>query len=433
MAAPALSDLWLVAPEGKLCAREQAKAWALREAWRAEGKGAYGLLSFVAARVKTTRNGKPAGACPTAAAMHQFFEKVDADAEWFPGKQNGEARGPKRVLRGAKRGAIVSAAKRLKAEGVEPTYSNILAASPAATTNPSTQKPVDKNLVYTVFREACYDDDPAKTWDHRSRFSRAALSAEQKEKRLAFAEHMLALPRTSAWYFESLVWCDLCASILPRSKKKAQDMAFARKGGKGWMSQGSEGQSANLRQPQSVLRQNSSDTVKVWWVPILTRGKLHVESLPDNFPGETEAGAAIMVAKVRVALNIRFQNTRAPRLLFTDRGNGFFNAGSGAITEGYRRALQSHSLRAFFARDASVQPGTLQEIMLHETAVAWMRERLKKTLPRCPWEESVDAYRRRLKAAAAHVNEMFDVDGLCRELPQRLKALRQTGGDRIAK
>ena len=64
-----MSDLWLVAPEGKLCAREQAKAWALREAWRAEGKGAYGLLSVVAARVKTTRNGKPAGACPTAAAM----------------------------------------------------------------------------------------------------------------------------------------------------------------------------------------------------------------------------------------------------------------------------------------------------------------------------------------------------------------------------
>ena len=36
-------------------------------------------------------------------------------------------------------------------------------------------------------------------------------------------------------------------------------------------------------------------------------------------------------------------------------------------------------------------------------------------------------------AGGAHVNEMFDVDGLCRELPQRLKALRQTGGDRIAK
>ena len=62
--------------------------------------------------------------------------------------------------------------------------------------------------------------------------------------------------------------------------------------------------------------------------------------------------------------------------------------------------------------------------------------RVRAAVFRCrarPWEESVDAYRRRLKAAAAHVNEMFDVDGLCRELPQRLKALRQTGGDRIAK
>ena len=39
MAAPQLCDLWLSAPEGKLCAREQAKAWAFREAWRAEGKG----------------------------------------------------------------------------------------------------------------------------------------------------------------------------------------------------------------------------------------------------------------------------------------------------------------------------------------------------------------------------------------------------------
>ena len=321
----------------------------------------------------------------------------------------------------------------MKAEGVEPTYSNILAACPAATINPATQKPVDKSLVYTVFREACYDEDPARTWGHRSRVSRSALTAEAKDRRLDFANHMLRLPHTAAWYFRSLVWCDLCASILPRSRKKAQDMTFARKGGKGWMSKGSEGQPANQRQPQNVLKQNSSDTVKVWWVPILTRGKLHVESLPDNFPGQTEAGAALMVAKVRAALNIRFLKTRAPRVLFTDRGNGFFNSGSGAITEGYRRALRSHSLRAFFPRDASIQPGTLQEIMLHETAVAWMRERLKKTLPRCPWEESVDAHRARLKGAAAHVNEMFDVDGLCRELPQRLQALRQSGGDRIAK
>lgn len=34
-----LASLWLEAPEGKLCGREQAKAWALREVWRADEKG----------------------------------------------------------------------------------------------------------------------------------------------------------------------------------------------------------------------------------------------------------------------------------------------------------------------------------------------------------------------------------------------------------
>jgi len=44
--------LWLQAPEGKLCGREQAKAWALREVWRAEGKGDYGMYLFIVGKVK---------------------------------------------------------------------------------------------------------------------------------------------------------------------------------------------------------------------------------------------------------------------------------------------------------------------------------------------------------------------------------------------
>ena len=42
-----LRELWLQGPEDRLCGREQAKAWALREVWLAEGKGEYGLCTFV--------------------------------------------------------------------------------------------------------------------------------------------------------------------------------------------------------------------------------------------------------------------------------------------------------------------------------------------------------------------------------------------------
>ena len=137
----ALRDLWLGGPDERLCAREQAKAWALREMWRAEEKSTYGLYSFIASKVRKTRNGKPTGDHPTSNAMKEFFGKLDGDDEWFPGKSTGAKRGPKRVLRGGKKSAIVSAAKRLKASGEEPTYAAVVAACPKAVLNATTGEP----------------------------------------------------------------------------------------------------------------------------------------------------------------------------------------------------------------------------------------------------------------------------------------------------
>ena len=105
--------------------------------------------------------------------------------------------------------------------------------------------------------------------------------------------------------------------------------------------------------PKHVLKLNSSDTMRIWWVPILARGKLHIEHLPDTFPGETQEGAECMVARVKAALRARWPGS-APKLLFTDRGNGFYNAGTGAITDKYRQALQQHGLEAFFGHIESL-------------------------------------------------------------------------------
>ena len=210
-------------------------------------------------------------------------------------------------------------------------------------------------------------------------------------------------------------------------------MAKARKGKKGWMSQGSRKKSINRRLPPSTQKMHSSDTVVVWFVPVLTRGKLHIESLSDNFPGETPVGAAEMVAKVRAALNIRFQGTTPPKILFTDRGNGFYNSTTGVITNLYRNALDAHGLKCFFGDNASVQPGQLQDFLLHETAMAWMRERLKKTVPKEAWNETVEDYRARLKQCAAYCNEKYNIENLCREVPWRAQELINLEGDRLPK
>ena len=73
--------------------------------------------------------------------------------------------------------------------------------------------------------------------------------------------------------------------------------------------------------------------------PVLTQGKLHVEILGTDFPGETNEGAGFLVAAVRKALNIRFQNTPAPNTLFVDRGPGLWATNSGRITRGFKSVL----------------------------------------------------------------------------------------------
>ena len=158
--------------------------------FRAEKESTYGFHAFVACKVCKNANGQPAsGQHPTNDAMRQFFATVDEDPEWFPGKHSDAPRGPKRVLCGANLSAIVSAAKRLKAEGEEPTYAAVVAACPGATLNPHTDEPVDKKLVYIVFREHCYDDEdnPSDRWLNLPRLSQKALDDKTKERRYVFA------------------------------------------------------------------------------------------------------------------------------------------------------------------------------------------------------------------------------------------------------
>ena len=430
----ALQKLWLEGWDDRLCGREQAKAWALREVWKESHDSTYGLNAFVAQRVRKTKNGKPKGDHPTAEAISELFQKIDSDPQWFPGKQSDNKRGPQRILVGPKKAGIVAAAKRLKTEEGEVTYGAVVAACPKATLNPDTQEPVSKQLVYTVFRECCFDDDPAYTWEHRARLSKSALDETQIKRRWDFAKHMLTLTHTPQWYYTNLVWCDLCSSLLPKTKAKALHMTLARKGKKGWMSDGSQQSSQNLRGKSRVTKMSGSDTVKVWFVPVLARGKFDIEFMPDlENPGDTEEGAEAMVAKVKVALNARFKKDPAPKILFTDRGNGFYESGSGVITPTYKKALKEHGLRAFWGQDASIQPGQLQEVMLHETAMAWVRERLSKTQPKNKWEETVEMYHARLKDVASYINAQYDVEGLCWELPGRIDDLNARKGDRLSK
>ena len=84
-----------------------------------------------------------------------------------------------------------------------------------------------------------------------------------------------------------------------------------------------------------------------------------------------------------------------------------------------------------YGDDASIQPGSLQEVLLHETVVAWVRNREKVTQPKYPWTETEAQYGSRLRAICQYINQNYDVDGLCRALLRRVQKVVDARGGRI--
>ena len=241
---------------------------------------------------------------------------------------------------------------------------------------------------------------------------------------------MLALAHRASWYYMKVVWTDVCNTILPLSEIKAEEQLIARKGRKGWGSKKTRRLSKNMQGGKSAIKQQSYGTVKVWWAPILTRGKLHIEILGQHFPGDKASGVAHLITKVRHAVNARFRGDDKPSILFTDRGASFYTL-SGHMTGKYKAALQEHSFTAFAGENASNQPGKLGDWFLHETTVSWIRRRETKTRPKEPWNESVADFAVRMKSICTDINNSCNVEQLCRDVPKRLQEMKDAKGDRI--
>ena len=78
------------------------------------------------------------------------------------------------------------------------------------------------------------------------------------------------------------------------------------------------------------------------------------------------------------------------------------------------------------------QPGNLQEVLLHETAVSWIRRREALNRMTKPWEETPEQFAARMKSVAQEINDTLNVEGLCRAFKQRVQKLVDRGGDRIS-
>ena len=365
--ASSLEDLWKDGKEGCLSPLEQCRAWALREVYREDEVPEKKLYTQVAAKLT-----KIGGGHPTPRAVLKLFGRVDNDGDWYPGKVQ-EGRGRKQVLTGLAKGVIKRSAEAMSRRGGEPTYKAMCGTCPEAVKNPDTSQPVGKKRVYDVFRKHCKDDGSDMPWENKSKLQMSALPDYIIAHRKRFLRYMLGLPHSDEWYYKNIIWMDLCSDIIPTSENIAAKQTLARKGGKGWMSPDCREYSRNLKGDKTPIKQNSGGTYRIWWMPVLARGKLHIEVFNAEFPGENGAGAAFAAEKLRPILNVRFGwQPSKPKIVFTDKSKCFYHGTTGKIRDGWKDAIKKAGLKTFFGDDATEQPGTLGDFLLHETAVAWV-------------------------------------------------------------
>ena len=135
--------------------------------------------------------------------------------------------------------------------------------------------------------------------------------------------------------------------------------------------------------------------------------------------------------KVRNAVNVRFPGEDQPDTLMVDRGNAFWASNTGMITGAFKTAVQESDFKTFYGDEGWRQPGKLADVLLHETAVAWIRKKEETSRITTPWTETVAQFTTRLKTIVQGINTTHDVEGLCRQLPRRLEKLVDGDGERL--
>ena len=108
-------------------------------------------------------------------------------------------------------------------EGQEPTFRAVVAQCPRAALNPSTNKVVDKKIIYDALRQHCFDDVEEHPWHHQARLSKSALPPELMERRLAWGKQVRQMGHPEGWYFQHVIWTDLSFAYFLVLRHKLSD------------------------------------------------------------------------------------------------------------------------------------------------------------------------------------------------------------------
>ena len=218
---------------------------------------------------------------------------------------------------------------------------------------------------------------------------RKPLTGEQIVERHRWSKRLRQEDLPAGWFNDNVVWIDMCNKIIPGGPQKAADQGrSAASKRKHLMNPRSRNRSQNLAGGDVAEKQASRGDTKVWFFVALAKGKLGVHVFHKlDFPGETQEGAGMCIEVLRKMLDKMLGATaRKPKVLFSDRAQGCYHKSYGSVTSIYDGARCKHRFKFWAGMNClegwRKQPADIGDVLLHETAIQWLRARFAKTIPR---------------------------------------------------
>ena len=188
-----------------------------------------------------------------------------------------------------------------------------------------------------------------------------------------------------------------------------------------------------MRGAKESLKQNNYESDKISWIIVLARGVVAVEMLPEEWTLTGEGMADVVALLPKILHRMLGNDVPLPRVLFTDRGTGMY-APNGKVVHAYSDAVDEAGFRLYWGPDAKKQSPDMGDLLLHETAVSWFRNRMRLERPvGLPWLESREQWAARAQRCVRTINNEHDVAALSRSFPARLLECRDKGGERLRK
>lgn len=151
---------------------------------------------------------------------------------------------------------------------------------------------------------------------------------------------------------------------------------------------------------------------------VVAMGKVHIHVMGQGWKQDGEGQGQMVKELPKVLRKMLGTKVDHPKVLFTDRGPGFYHPASGNICTEYHEAVTEHGFKTWAGENSKWQPPDIADLLLHETAVAWVRKYLKQHPVKIGKDmgKNIEGLVEKLKEAEEHINTFYEVEDLMPEI-----------------